>query len=298
MLSVLLANLKFGHQRTNQKQASKHQNATQKQHPPCLPHLRDWRVNHSIIEKFHHHKLFQSHQVFLVCLIDALDESNREQIQVTGKPGETVRETSYSNLPCTCKTLDCTSLGGRNMHFYHQPPFNVLTAFSLLPGCKEGMGLPCLPRGGRGFTHLKGNGWTKHVSYLHQPLQKSAVTQELLCHGQVSFTNLPAKTLCTLLGCRAKNAPPETPAKLLPGRTNINELTGKAFALLLAFNHQPDSYSLLIYVSQKDAVFPVVVLLQRVVPIFCLYQAGGERNQRSDRKPRASQMGPATIVAA
>lgn len=167
------------------------------------------------------------------------------------------------------------------MYFYHQPPFNVLMAFSLLPGCKKGMGLPCLPREGRGFTHLKGDGWTKHVSYLHQPLQKSAGTQELLCHGQVSFTNLAAKTLCTLLGCRAKNAPPETPAKLLPGRTNMNELTGKAFALLIAFNHhQPDSYSLLIYVSQKDAVFPVVLLLQRVVPIFCLYQAGEERKPK------------------
>lgn len=125
---------------------------------------------------------------------------------------------------------------------------------------------------------------------------ESAVTQELLCHGQVSFINLSVKTLCTLLGCRAKNAPLQTPAKLLSGRTNVKELTAKAF--LLAFNHQPGPYPLLIYVSQKDAVFPVVLLLQRVVPILCLCQAGEERNQRSDRKARASHVGPAPVAAA
>ena len=145
---------------------------------------------------------------------------------------------------------------------------------------------------------MKGDGWTEHMAYLHQPLQKTAVTQELLCHGQVAFRNLPAKTLRMLLGCRAKNAPLRTPAKLLPGRTNMNELTAKASALLLAFNRQPGPHPLLIYVSQKDAVFPVVLLLQRVVPILCLYQAGEERNQRSDRKPRAAHVGPAAVVAA
>lgn len=38
----------------------------------------------------------------------------------------------------------------------------------------------------------------------------------------------------------------------------------------------PGPHPLLVYVSQKDAVFPVVLLLQRIMPILCLYQAGKE----------------------
>lgn len=64
------------------------------QNLPCLPHLRDWRIHHGVIEEFHHHKLFQSHQVFLVGLIDALIEAG-EQIQVTGEPRD--RETACSS---------------------------------------------------------------------------------------------------------------------------------------------------------------------------------------------------------
>lgn len=76
---------------------------------------------------------------------------------------------------------------------------------------------------------------------------------------------------------------------------NMKELTTKASVLLPAFIHQLSPYPLLIYVSQKDALFPVVLLLQRIMPILCLYQAGEGRNQGSDWKARAAHLGPAPV---
>jgi len=78
----------------------------------------------------------------------------------------------------------------------------------------------------------------------------------------------------------------------------MKELNTKASVLQLAFIHQLGPYPLLIYVSQKDALFSVVLLLQRIMPILCLYQAGEGRNQRSDWKPRAAHPCPAPVSVA
>lgn len=94
MVGLSLSNLRFCHQRTNQNQALK-------QHPEAssLPHLGDRGINHGIIEKLHHHELLQSHQVFLVRLIDALDESSSRSKSLEGWKAQT----GQGNDLCTCK---------------------------------------------------------------------------------------------------------------------------------------------------------------------------------------------------
>ena len=65
-------------------------------------HLRIHRVHDGIIEEFHHHKLLEGHQVFLVGLIDTLEEKS------------IVRTIRLPSLPSDSsqgiKTLQCSGL--------------------------------------------------------------------------------------------------------------------------------------------------------------------------------------------
>ena len=63
-------------------------------------HLRIHRVHNGIIEEFHHHKLLEGHQVFLVGLIDTLEE--KSIVRTVG--------TLPSDSSQAIKTLQCSGL--------------------------------------------------------------------------------------------------------------------------------------------------------------------------------------------